>query len=503
MQNDCNLVFQAGGTVAWSSGTAGQAYDTGSCYLEIADGKIRVRDGGLSDATEDVIRFEYPEDSCTSSSDCQAGTYCSGTLGSLQCQPSFVTTDECSFSPQSTDDGCPLDSFCNPYTLQCAEKKQRNFPCAWSQQCLSGMCDMTSGTCMETVENLYTPSTVTSSYSYSGFGWTVVHDKTTDRLAVATTGWQSGKNAFFVYERVEGDENELMLQSTVTLVAQDIRMAMSGNTIAVSSHYQDKVWIYVDSTGLGSWTLQAEITAPELAEVALSGDTLFVQHVVQGGNKVYVYERSGSTWTQRGYLAGSTTDSNEDFGNAMKIVGNTAVIAAWYEGNGRGAVYVFTRNGTSWTQTAKLVDNQRIYMTFFGAALDLSEDESTLVVSTKMDASGTREEFHYIFTRSASGWTQQHRFEGAGGSIDIRDDLIAVGNDGSYPRSAFVLLYTRDAAGTWNFKEEFKSSSQAGLFGHEVAITRTNNNAQIAVSAPGESNYEGRMYTINLGESFV
>jgi hypothetical protein len=86
---------------------------------------------------------------------------------------------------------------------------------------------------------------------------------------------------------------------------------------------------------------------------------------------VYVYGRSGGRWTRQAYVKASNTGAGDYFGSfvALSADGNTMAVSAHWESsaatgvNGNqgddslpqaGAVYVFTRSGTSWTQQAYL-----------------------------------------------------------------------------------------------------------------------------------------------------
>ena len=83
----------------------------------------------------------------------------------------------------------------------------------------------------------------------------------------------------------------------------------------------------------------------------------------------YVYTRSGTTWTQQAYVKASNTGAGDRFGIAVALSsnGNTLAVGAYREDsnatgiNGNqadnsatdsGAVYVFTRSGTTWSQQA-------------------------------------------------------------------------------------------------------------------------------------------------------
>ena len=46
---------------------------------------------------------------------------------------------------------------------------------------------------------------------------------------------------------------------------------------------------------------------------------------------VYVFVRSGSTWTQQAYLKASNTDANDFFGYSVALSGDTLAVGAYRE----------------------------------------------------------------------------------------------------------------------------------------------------------------------------
>ena len=90
---------------------------------------------------------------------------------------------------------------------------------------------------------------------------------------------------------------------------------------------------------------------------------------VYASGAVYVYLRQGDSWTQQAYVKASNPGQSDHFGSSVALSrdGNTMAVAAHWEASGAtgvngnqndnsipqsGAVYVFTRNGTTWTQQA-------------------------------------------------------------------------------------------------------------------------------------------------------
>ena len=97
-----------------------------------------------------------------------------------------------------------------------------------------------------------------------------------------------------------------------------------------------------------------------------------------GAGAVYVFVRQGTTWTQQAYIKASNTGTNDNFGAAVTLTGegnwfssessgDLLAVGALGEGSRAtgidgdqadnsaplaGAVYVFRRQGTTWTQDA-------------------------------------------------------------------------------------------------------------------------------------------------------
>ncbi len=152
--------------------------------------------------------------------------------------------------------------------------------------------------------------------------------------------------------------------------------------------------------------------------LAMSGDTLVVgaraedsQSTVVGGDQgnndssnsgaVYVFRRHGSSWSQEAYIKGSTVDADDHFGHSVAISGDTLAVGVVGEdsqatGTGgdeadntfssSGAVFIFRREGSSWTQEAYLKASNTEQSDVYGFdGVALSGD--TLAVGARDEAS--------------------------------------------------------------------------------------------------------------------
>ena len=343
-------------------------------------------------------------------------------------------------------------------------------------------------------------------------------------------------------------------------------IAISGDTLVVGAPEEDSnatgvngdqtnnlaadsgaVYVFV-RTG-STWSQQAYLKASNAnaldgfgATVAISGDTIVVgatsedssakgvngdqadNSAVESG-AAYVFVRTGSTWSQQAYLKASNTGAYDEFGRSVTISGDTIAIGAPAEDsdstgiNGprqgsnsfknAGAVYIFTRIGTTWTQNAyvKAADPHNStdphgfkLSDAFGAAVAISND--TLVVGasgayvTMATGHNLRCGAAYVFVRVAGVWSQQAKLqqtkllgdcgqgiyswndpESFGGMVGISGNTIVVGACGEDGRSAginsnqnddeaidagaaYVFLRNGNA---WSEQAYLKSSKPAGI----------------------------------------
>lgn len=221
-------------------------------------------------------------------------------------------------------------------------------------------------------------------------------------------------------------------------------VAISGNTIAIGAPGEDSsetgtggsganndapssgaAYVFVRSGS--TWSQQAYLKASNAESddyfgisVAISGDTLIVGASGESsaspgvnGNQAnngadvagaaYVFTRTGVSWSQQAYLKASNPGASDQFGDSVAISGDVAVVGAFGESSAArgidgnqdddtavisGAVYVFVRKGTSWSQQAYLKSSNSDPGDNFGAAVAI-DGRTLLVGSLGEDSKGT------------------------------------------------------------------------------------------------------------------
>jgi hypothetical protein len=342
-------------------------------------------------------------------------------------------------------------------------------------------------------------------------------------------------------------------------------VAVFNDTLAVGAPFEDGAGAGVDAdegdssalesgavyvftrSDAGVWSQQAYIKASNAdgsdalpgdqfgTSVALSGDTLavgapFESSGVAGdetdesafaAGAVYVFTRTGESWTQEAYLKASNVGQGDYFGQALALSGDTLAVGAPREdsiatgidgdqGDERtdfaaGAVYVFSRSERVWLQQAYIKASNAGERDYFGHALSLSGNRlavgaygeasaATGIGGDQGDDSADRSGAAYTFTRDADGtWSQEAYIKASnadaadqfGWALALSGDTLAVGAeseagslgggeaDNGASRSGAVYVFVRDPGGDWMQAAYLKASNaDAGdRFGYAVTLS--------------------------------
>jgi len=168
--------------------------------------------------------------------------------------------------------------------------------------------------------------------------------------------------------------------------------------------------------------------------VAIDGDTVVVgaDAADVGGvfnqGAAYVFVRDGDGWVEQARLTASDGDSSDQFGFSVAVAGGTALI-----GSADDAAYVFTRDGGTWTEQAKLVPSDGTEFDRFGIAVALSGDGGTALVGARQSAVAgrTNQGAAYVFTRDGDTWTERAKLTASdGAAFDLLGDAVALSDGG-------------------------------------------------------------------------
>ena len=280
-----------------------------------------------------------------------------------------------------------------------------------------------------------------------------------------------------------------------------LAVSISGDTAVAGAYGDDdrgstsgSAYVFVRSGT--AWSQQAKLTAGDGAmndslgkSVSVSGDTAVAgsDGDDDGGSNsgsAYVFVRSGSAWSQQARLTASDAAKLDQLGISVAVSGDTAVAGAHKDDDGgseSGSAYVFVRNGSTWSQQAKLTASDAAKSVQLGRSVSISGD--TALVGT-----GYARNAAYVFMRSGSTWSQQAKLTASdaalgdnfGTAVSINGDAAVVGSEnsdgpgGSGVHSNWGAAYVFARAGsTWSQQAKLTSSSGVNhnFFGRSVFIS--------------------------------
>lgn len=261
----------------------------------------------------------------------------------------------------------------------------------------------------------------------------------------------------------------------------------------------------------------------------------------KGAGAVYVFVRDALAWKQQAYIKASNTRANAAFGDSVALSdnGDTLIVGSSGEssqtrgvaGNQAdttapqsGAVYVFARNGTTWSQDAYVKSSNTRSNAQFGHAVAISGDGATFVVGAYGESSGSAgingnqndtsasgAGAVYVFGRSGGTWVQQTYVKASnprsnanfGWALALSGDgsTLAVGgygeasaangingsqSDTSAASAGATYVFAR-SGGSWMQQAYVKAglARANALFGYSVALSTSGNT--MAVGAYGEA----------------
>jgi uncharacterized repeat protein (TIGR01451 family) len=283
-------------------------------------------------------------------------------------------------------------------------------------------------------------------------------------------------------------------------------IALDGGTAAIGSPYavidgheeQGAAYVFTESGGV--WSQATRLLASDGSansvygySFGLDGTTLLVSAVYttiaghEGQGAVYVYDGSGSSWTETQKLVASDGDAGDEFGGAIALDGDTALVGAHFASvgasNAQGKVYVFTRSGGVWSQSQVLTADDGATFDFFGYSVAMQGDVA-LIGAPAVDLGGEDRGAAYVFKRSGGVWTQAQELvaddggdgDSFGFSVTLDGSRALVGANyarvNGQPQAGAAYLFDADGGGSYAQIQKLlpDDSGGYGTFGASVAL---------------------------------
>jgi len=253
-----------------------------------------------------------------------------------------------------------------------------------------------------------------------------------------------------------------------------VAVALDGDTLVVGAYGhdlpagQDCGAAYVYRHDGAGWAFEAKLVPADLQpgdrlglSVALSGDTALVGAYRSGNDRgaAYVFTRSGSTWSEQFKLTASDGIEGDHFGYKVEIVGDIALVGAPFRdlgmANRAGRIYCFERIGVLWLDRDPIQNPTPGSSDLFGEEMDVDGGSLVVGVSRKNTQAGVA----HLFRWSGTAWDFEQTIEGPdatpgflfGGSVSISGDRALIG---AWQAQEHGAAYTFMRTGTnWTFED--------------------------------------------------
>jgi hypothetical protein len=307
-------------------------------------------------------------------------------------------------------------------------------------------------------------------------------------------------------------------QEQVKLLASDgetddrfgLSVAIDGDYAIVTAANDDgyKGAAYIFKHTSTTWTEEIKLTASDGAPMdafgfraTIGGDYALVgagqNDNVNGfdAGAVYVFKRTGTTWTEEQKLLASDGASYDYFGFHVSIDGDRAIIGADRDddnGNGCGAAYIFKRTGTTWTEEAKLTASDGADWDIFGCC-DINGDYAIVGANRDDNSNGVDAGSAYIFKYNGTNWNEEVKLIASDGADDdyfgfpvlIDEDYAIIGagaNDNSNGVDAGAVYIFKHTDTGWI--EDAKLTASDGEAGSWFGSSASISDEYLIVAAP-------------------
>ncbi|WP_413663538.1 histidine kinase [Microbulbifer sp. ZKSA004] len=254
------------------------------------------------------------------------------------------------------------------------------------------------------------------------------------------------------------------------------------------------------------------VTAPS-EDGGLDGDS------IEDSGAVYVFRNEEGSWSQYAYIKAADSSEGLGFGSSISLddAGASFAVGAYADNAGAGSVYLYQLDGESWVEDSKISASNPVADDWFGLALNLSGNGQTLAVGAPLQSESNSGAV-YIFSRKENAWEQTanlkafnpHESAYFGEAVNLSDDgsSIAVGawgeksysqglfgdsTDESSTRAGAVYTYIFNGV-DWSSEAYIKASNTDSRdhFGGSVALS--GDGASLAVGANTEDGADSGLF---------
>ncbi len=333
-------------------------------------------------------------------------------------------------------------------------------------------------------------------YQWDGTAWNQMGNKLVDTTAAGNT-YQGGAVA------LNGAGTVLAVGGT----------GDNNNQGAVWMYSYNGIWAQVGSklvgTG-GAAGFQGQGTAVALnsaGTVLASG--AFVDNSRVGA--VWMWENTGSGWTQVGNKLVGTDNSGESqqgIAVALNGAGNLLAVGGPEDANGQGAVWIFENTGSGWSQVgSKFLGTGNSGPAKQGSALDFNDAGTVLAVGGWNDNGATGAT--WMFAASGGAWiqvgsrlrgvpfTNGASEQGKSVALNATGTLLVVGapKDGSPANTGGAYTFSYDGSSWQQEGGKLLGTGTTGTTAQGTSIALNDAGTVLALGGPTDSSLRGAAWT--------
>lgn len=242
--------------------------------------------------------------------------------------------------------------------------------------------------------------------------------------------------------------------------------AMVGVPNDDTDHGRDVGSVQVFFRSEAGWVQHQKLNASDAIDedefgtaIAMSGNYAVVgtprkDGVGANSGAAYIFKREGTEWVETFKLTGSNETSGDHFGTSVAIDGDTILVGGHRTNEpfaDGGTVYVFERtSGENWEETARLSAPDGTNFSYFGFSVGL--DANTAIVGAiRDDEAGLDAGAAYVFVRNQSVWSLQTKL--IGNNTKSEDKFgYAVDVDGDF--AIVTSPYNRGTGAAYIYRRE-------------------------------------------------
>lgn len=293
-------------------------------------------------------------------------------------------------------------------------------------------------------------------------------------------------------------------------------VSISGDRAIIGSRYDDdngnssgSAYIYEKIDG--NWLSSQKISASDGAanddygvSVSISNDRIIVGSYADDdfgstSGSAYLYNYVGDTWVESQKINASDATAGDFFGFSTSISGDKAIIGASNNaanGTSSGAAYVFNYNGSSWTETQKIVASDVTAGDKFGYSVSISGD-NLIIGSYGNSDSGFESGSAYVFSFNGSLWSESDKLTAADAASNDRFGYCVAMETGK----AIIGAYGNSDSGTnsgsaYIFEDPTLGVQESSLINFDPLIYPNPSTGEIVIQSTNTNKYTIEIFNV-------